>query len=67
MINMDGKLKFEPTILELTDETIKDQLEEMSMDIDYILSAVDDNPDVKHRLMLANRFIFDARMKMIRK
>lgn len=64
---MQRQPRFEPIILELTNETIKNQLEEMIVDIDYISSKLDDNSEAKRHLMLANQFIFDARMELVDK
>jgi len=62
---MEKQPEFTVTILELSEDTIKDELENHIMDLDYLSTGLSDNKEVQKLLTTGINKLMEARMKMM--
>jgi len=62
---MEKQPEFTVTILELSKDTIKDELENHIMDLDYLSTGLSDNKEVQKLLTTGINKLMEARMKMM--
>ena len=62
---MEKQPEFTVTILELSEDTIKDELENHIMDLDYLSTGLSDNKEAQKLLITGINKLMEARMKMM--
>lgn len=62
---MEKQPEFTVTILELSEDTIKEELENHIMDLDYLSTGLGDNKEAQKLLTIGINKLMEARMKMM--
>lgn len=62
---MEKQPEFTVTILELSEDTIKDELENHIMDLNYLSTGLGDNKEAQKLLTTGINKLMEARMKMM--
>lgn len=62
---MEKQPEFTVTILELSEDTIKDELENHIMDLDYLSTGLGDNKEAQKLLITGINKLMESRMKMM--